>query len=135
MAGLRLLMVFAWCGALCLVLGCGEKGPQRYEVSGTATFDGAPIEKGDISFEPTDKSQAPDGGVIENGKFKFAAQAGSKLVQIRASRPLPPERQDNPEMGLLYEDYIPAQFNSSTTLKAEVTATGPNTFTFDLKSK
>ncbi len=130
----RLAAALLVTGMVCMSSGCGDEGPQRFEVSGTATFDGAPIENGDISFEPTDKSQAPEGGVIENGKFKFPAQAGTKVVQIRASRPLPAERQDNPEMGLLYEDYIPAQFNSSTALKAEVTPAGPNTFTFDLKS-
>lgn len=120
---------------LSLISGCGDNGPQRYAVSGTATFDGQPIERGEISFVPVDSNQSPEGGVIENGKFQFQSLAGAKSVQIRGSRALPPERQDNPEMGLLYEDYIPAQFNASTTLQAEVTPSGANTFTFELKSK
>lgn len=119
---------------VCLLGGCGESGPRRYDISGTASFDGVPIEKGEISFVPSDPSMPPEGGAIENGQFRFQALAGPKTVQIRGSRPLPPERQDNPEMGLLYEDFIPATFNTSSTLQAEVTSSGGNTFTFDLKS-
>lgn len=129
------LVVVLLVGVLLPVAGCRDQGPQRYEVSGTASFDGVPIERGEISFAPVDLQQSPDGGVIENGKFKFQALAGAKTVRIRASRALPAERQDNPEMGLLYEDYIPAQFNSSSTLTANVTSSGANVFTFDLKSE
>ena len=118
----------------CLVLaGCGSDKP-RYEVTGTVTFNGAPIETGSISFVPSDPAQPPDAGPIENGRYRVKASPGSKRVQVRASRPLPADRQDpKSEMGLLYEDYIPAQFNTASKLTAEVTAAGPNKFSFDLK--
>ncbi|HTN76542.1 MAG TPA: hypothetical protein VL096_14885 [Pirellulaceae bacterium] len=135
MIRLRMPLWLMICFVACLLSGCGEKGPKLYDISGTASYDGVPIEKGEISFVPADATQSPDGAAIENGKFQLKAQAGPKTVQIRGSRPLPKERQDNPQMGLLYEDYIPAQFNSSSTLKEEVKASGGNNFTFDLKSK
>jgi hypothetical protein len=115
--------------------GCESEAP-RYEVTGTVTFEGAPIEEGSISFVPEEKGLSPDAGRIEKGRYSIEVRPGRKQVQIRASRPLPPERQDpHSEMGPLYEDYIPAQYNSQTTLSAEVTADGKNEFSFDLKQE
>jgi hypothetical protein len=113
--------------------GCG--GRETFDVTGKVTFDGVAVEKGEISFIPTDGPAAADGGVIENGTFAFAAKPGTKRVEIRASRPLPPEKQTNPEMGLMYDDYIPAMYNRESTLTAEVSADGERTYSFDLKSK
>ena len=119
--------------ATCCISGCGGGGIPRYEVSGKVTFNGTPVEKGEISFVPDKPGMAPDGGVIEKGEFRFAATEGKKTVQIRASRPIPGQRPGNSDMGPLYEDYIPAQFNRQSKLTAEVTAGGENEFTFDLK--
>jgi hypothetical protein len=131
--GVRLTLVLLLC-VVGLVAGCGgDKGPKKYDVSGMASFDGVPIEKGSISFVPRDTTKAPEGGTIENGKFKFQALPGAQTVEIRGSRPA--AVQDEPLMGTKYEDFVPAQFNSSSYLKAEVTTSGPNTFTFDLKTQ
>jgi hypothetical protein len=112
-------------------IGCG--GRETLEVSGGVTFDGKPVERGEISFVPT-AGGAPDGGVIEQGKFQFQARPGSKRVEIRGSRPVPPARQSNSEMGPMYEDYIPARYNDQSTLTADVTADGDRHFQFDLRS-
>jgi hypothetical protein len=112
----------------------GCDGRDTLDVSGKVTFDGAPVEKGEISFLPVEGGGA-DGGVIENGTFAFAAKPGSKRVEIRASRPLTAGKQTNPEMGLMYDDYIPAMYNRESTLTAEVSADGERTYSFDLKSK
>lgn len=117
---------------VCIFVGCG--GSDTLPVSGTVTFDGVAVGRGEISFVPTDGT-AVAGGVIENGQFAFEAKPGSKRVEIRASRPLPPERQSNPEMGTLYEDYLPARFNRESTLAAEVTAEGERVYAFALTSK
>jgi hypothetical protein len=119
--------------ALLLTAGCG--GEPRYEVSGTVTFDGVAVERGEISFDPVDPGRAPEGGPIEGGRFAVEMTAGKKIVRIRGSRKLPPERQDNPEMGPLYEDYIPAAHNTESTRQVEITPGGDNEFTFDLTSK
>ncbi len=62
--------------ALGLVLasaaGCGERGPERFRVSGTVTHAGRPVQLGRIVFEP-DTSRGNDGpqgfAPIENGRF------------------------------------------------------------------
>jgi hypothetical protein len=126
-ATIVLLVALLVCGA------CGCSGSDTLEVTGTVTFDGTPVEKGEVSFIPVDGGAA-DGGLIENGKFAFQAKPGSKRVEIRASRPLPPEKQTNPEMGLMYDDFIPARYNRDSTLTAEVSSDGEKDFAFDLTS-
>ena len=56
-----------------LLLGCsGEDGPQRYRVSGTVTFKGAPVPIGVIQFPP-DATQGNSGppafADIKDGKY------------------------------------------------------------------
>jgi len=57
---------------LAAVAGCGERGPERFRVSGTVTHAGRPVQLGRIVFEP-DTSRGNDGpqgfAPIENGRF------------------------------------------------------------------
>jgi hypothetical protein len=118
---------------LLTAVGCGGGGKAAYPVSGTVTFDGQAVEEGDILFVPVPLSSAVEGGKIEGGTFKFQATAGKKRVEIRASRPDP--KLKNPMGKPTPVDYIPAKFNSESTLSADVEAKGTNEFKFDLKSK
>jgi hypothetical protein len=127
-SGLTLVGWFIACAAI----GCSSDN--RLDVSGTATFDGVAVERGEISFIPREGG-SPDGGVIEQGKFQFAAKPGEKRVEIRASRPVPTERQSNPEMGLMYEDYIPARYNTATTLTATVSPDGERVYEFTMSTQ
>lgn len=52
-----------------LALGCGGKGST---VTGTVTFNGQPLEKGYITFTPTEGKGAPVGGEIVKGKYTAA---------------------------------------------------------------
>lgn len=119
--------------ALTIVLaaGCGDG---TYPVRGTVTFDGQPVPEGTISFVPDDPALAPDAGPIEDGRFNVFVKPGPKRVEIRASRPVQFPDPNDPDAAALREDYIPARYNSSTELTAEVTAGGGNEFTFDLHS-
>ena len=112
----------------CLI-GCGDDGIQ---ISGQVTFEGEAVEQGTISFIDTGSTAPPDAAVIANGSYSLQTSPGNKRVEIRASRPLPPERQTNPEMGLVYDDYIPAAFNRESTLTANVTPDGEREFDFHL---
>ena len=54
------------------VLGCGDDTGlgQRYPVSGTVTYNGKPVEKGQISFIATDKNKQRDAnGFIQDGSY------------------------------------------------------------------
>ena len=122
-------------GALFLP-GCSRKTP-TYPVSGTVTIDGKPIPDGSISFLDPQNALGPDGGTIKDGKYEFKAKPGLKKVEIRASRvgKYPPG-----QAGAMGEaegpiEYIPERYRKNTELKAEVTATGPNQFEFQLKSE
>jgi len=59
---------------LLAVFGCGDDTGlgQRYPVYGTVTYKGQPVEKGQISFIPTDASKGrAANGFIENGSYKL----------------------------------------------------------------
>lgn len=134
---MHLARISGWLGwigmGLLVAAGCGQKGPQTYPVSGAVTFDGQPIPEGRISFTPEDGKAAPDTGPIQNGKFQFRAKAGRHRVEIVADRST---GKIDPVMGMApRECYIPACYNSQSTLRAEVTSQGPNQFTFELKSQ
>jgi hypothetical protein len=117
---------------LLCAFGCGAGGPSKYRVTGTVTFDGQPVDGGEIIFVPVDKGIAPDAGRIENGGYDLLVKAGKKRVEIRASRPVLGGK-PNP-MGPVYEDYIPAKYSAHSTLAADVKAEGANHFDYELKS-
>ena len=115
-----------------LAFGCGAGSPAMYRVTGSVTFDGRPVENGEIIFVPFDKSLAPDAGNIDHGTYDLLVKAGKKRVEIRASRPLVGKK-PNP-MGPVYQDYIPEKYNARTTLEADVKSEGANRFDYELKS-
>jgi hypothetical protein len=112
--------------------GCGPGSPAMYRVSGSVTFDGGPVENGEIIFVPFDKRVAPDAGNIDHGTYDLLVKAGKKRVEIRASRPVVGKK-PNP-MGPVYQDYLPEKYNARTTLEADVKPEGANRFDYELKS-
>ncbi|WP_146119377.1 hypothetical protein [Blastopirellula marina] len=126
--------------ALAIVsVGCGPTGPQRYPVSGTVTFDGTPVEEGEVIFYSTEPGGHPDAGHIADGKFAFDSLPGLKRVEITATRegsPLKMKTGIEPgEMVPKVEQYLPARFNRETELEATVDPSGSNDFKFALDSK
>ena len=118
--------------AILFAFGCGAGSPAMCRVSGSVTFDGTPVENGEIIFVPLDKGFAPDAGKIDNGTYDVLVKAGNKRVEIRASRPVVGKK-PNP-MGPVYQDYIPDKYNARTTLQADVKPEGANRFDYELKS-
>lgn len=126
------LWLFSLAGLALSLAGCGAGGPKTYTVTGIVSFDGQPVEDGEILFIPAEKHFGPDAGKIVNGAFRFAAKAGVKRVEIRAARDVPGKRTP---MGPVREDYIPAGYNSQSQLTATVDPVGKNHFEFPLLSK
>jgi hypothetical protein len=121
---------------VCTIFGCGGEGAGTYVVTGDVTFDGEPVKDGDIILEPVEPGKAPDAGKIKDGKFEFRATPGKKKVKIQASRM---QKYPAGQKGAMGEtegpvDYIPERYNTSTELQEDVTTSGPNKFTFVLKS-
>jgi hypothetical protein len=116
--------------SLLMIAGCGPSGPKTYEVTGTVTYDGKPVEKGEIIFHATDGKGSADVGQIVDGKYTLQATDGPKRVEITATRE---SSKPAPDGLPNYESYIPKQYNNESTLTAEVKPSGENTFSFDLK--
>jgi hypothetical protein len=119
------------CSILLIDGGCRKK--ETYRVSGKVTFNGAAVSNGEIQLLPADQNAAPAAGQIENGQYHLQAKPGPKRVSIRAARKI--EQKIPGSLGAPYQDYIPAQFNSESTLTAEVQANDENHLDFDLKTE
>ena len=120
--------------AVVFLCSCGPSDPLLYTISGTVSFDGQPVEKGTIVFEPVDSVPGNGaGGEIHNGVFTLQSRQGKKRVSIRATRPIPGKRNDVMKVPAI-QQYIPPQYNSKTTLTAEVLPEGENHFEFNLVS-
>lgn len=124
-----------------ILTGCGgaSDAPVTYPVSGKVTLDGEPLAEGNIIFRDAADKVASAAGKIENGEFSFEAVAGKKAVVITATREVPGKTvvggaPDEPPVPAI-EQYLPPTYNEKTTLEADVSASGANEFTFELKSK
>lgn len=115
---------------LLLCMGCQEAGPTTYPVSGKVSWNNAPLPEGVISFEPINGSTAPGGGKIVGGAYSIRAGAGKCRVRILATRPKP---EVDKTMGMApVEQYLPAKYNSESTLEFEVRPTNDNRQDFEL---
>lgn len=118
--------------------GCGsvDEGPAKYQVSGVISFDGKPVEEGQILFIPEADNSQRQAGVIKNGKYSCECTAGKKKVEIIAYRFDESKQEPDPaEPGKTVParvQYIPKKYNQQTTLTAEVSAGGNNQYSFEL---
>jgi hypothetical protein len=111
-----------------IITGCS--GSELVEVAGTVTWEGKPVETGEIIFHPVDTSVTPSAGRIRGGAFSFMAKPGKKRVDIQAVRKT---GQRDPKEGFeITELYIPERYNSETELEVDVTHDGDNHFEFAL---
>lgn len=123
--------------SLLLAAGCGRS----VNIEGEVTFDGQPVESGSISFEPADGQGPTAGGAIEGGRYAVSGQSGGKkVVRIRATRKTGRQIETGPpappgHMVDEVESYIPAKYNSQSTLTCEVAAGGASRHDFALTSK
>ncbi|OWK37556.1 hypothetical protein FRUB_06676 [Fimbriiglobus ruber] len=116
----------------CAASGCGPSGPKMVPVSGEVTFNGKPVETGDILFMPAEGHAAPEGGRIVNGRYECTCVPGKKRVEVRATREIPGTSDSMRGGRPRVEDYVPRQFNVDTTLTADVPAAGSNSINFPL---
>jgi hypothetical protein len=114
--------------------GCSS-GSGKYDVSGNVTFNGQPIPKGHIVFQPADNSSAPVGAPIQDGAYRLKAPAGKMRVEVHADREKVGAKVNSAMGAVDREDYIPPRYNAQTVLSAEVTAGGENQFNFPLTVK
>lgn len=121
--------------ATLLTVGCGSDGPDRFPLSGSVTFQGAPVAQGSIRFVPENKDQQQEGAVIKDGKYSAMLTAGKKQVVIEAFKPREvdpnvPKRPGGVPLGGAIDTvmYIPEMYNTKTTLTVDA---GPDSSTQD----
>ncbi|MCS7306377.1 MAG: hypothetical protein NZ602_14875 [Thermoguttaceae bacterium] len=116
-----------WLVGLALLSGCGSS---LVVVEGQVTWDGKPVEEGNIVFEPADGQGPTAGGKIQNGQYRLAGpsavQPGDKIVRITGTRKTGRKVEAGPPVappGTLVEEiesYIPAQYNSQSKLRCTI---------------
>ena len=138
--GSRLLTVVLF-GMLTVAVtsaGCGKSNPLgRKPVAGTVTVDAKPIEYGSISFSPEARSGTASGALIVNGAYAISAEKGlppgKYLVRISASKPQPGAPTEGPSPPGI--QLVAPQYNSRSTLTAEVAADTDAVFDFQTTSR
>jgi hypothetical protein len=138
------------------VVGCSKSdAPDYANVSGTVTYNGKPIEKGQITFS-TD-GRPPSVIEIVDGKFAGQAMIGSNRVAVAAFRKAAKERKvpdsakkqyeayramnkgggggTSEVFDPLMEDYIPDEWGKESKQVRVVEAGGANNFQIDIKGK
>ena len=116
-----------------LLIGCGSDGPTTYEVSGTVTFEGTPVEEGEIIFRSADGVTGSWAGKIIAGKYTIQSTNGQKSVSITAYEKTDSDfKAESGEDAKIVTMYIPEKYNKKTELTAEITSE-TNEYDFDLK--
>jgi hypothetical protein len=124
--------------------GCAQEGRAlpREVVSGTVAFEGQPLKKGTIQFQPASQVDgALAVGTITDGRFEIPVVAGPSPGKYGvaiyseddlAPAPAPGEMPGPPMPRKKAAVPIPPRYNAKTELTAEVKAGGPNVYTFNL---
>ena len=133
---LRNLLLLTVALGFCVGCGGGVDRKDGLRVSGTVTFDGAPLPSGRIMFRQTTGEQQAFSGEITDGAYVIQTAPGDMRVEIVASRPVPGKFDNSngtPEP--VGEMYIPAKYNAESELTALVKADGENQFPFELSAQ
>lgn len=125
---------------LLAIVGCGS-GSGRDSMEGTVTFDGQPVEKAVISFEPLPGTKSPTAGAeVVDGKFVIPTDSGTFAgrfrVKITASRPTG-RKIRHPIWNNMVdetEQYLPSRYNTNSELEVNVERGAVNHFDFSLVS-
>ena len=122
-----------------LIAGCaGGDGLPREPISGVVTLGGEPLAAGSIQFIPADLTKGtPASGEIQGGKFVIPPERGPVPGEYRvvisggASAPVPVDEAPGASPSPT-PDPVPAKYNISSTLVAEIKAGGSNTLEYAL---
>lgn len=123
MRGSRFGAAGAFFAAVVLVVGCAGDGDFG-DVSGTVSYDGIPIEDGQVKFTPADGKGSTGGGTIKGGKYSAAkVPIGNMKVYISGSKVVGEKKlyntPDSP-VGKITAELLPAKYNDKSDLTFEV---------------
>jgi len=141
-AGARTLALAVGLAGLLLVAGCSSKGTAG--LMGDVSYDGKPLPEGTIVFTPVDGATGPStGGNIKDGHYDVPAEKGALpgasykveiTSQAKTGKTIPNIMQPGGPPMELTEQFLPAVYNTQSTLRVKV-APGTNRFDFHLEKK
>jgi hypothetical protein len=121
--------------------GCGGDARTR-TVTGTVTYAGEPVEKGDIIFIPVDGTPGPStGGDIEQGAYTVPAKKGPRAggvyrveitSMVKSGRTIPNPIDPKGQPGDVYKNTIPVTYNSQSVLRVTIEDKAESRHDFDL---
>lgn len=122
----RWLPIVVALAAVIDLAGCSSR-PTTVVVSGTVTYEGRPLENGEIRFLPQAGTAAPtNGSRVVNGRYAVVARGGllpgTYRVEIESratagNEPAMPEAGEGPPRPPVR---IPVRYNSESTLEVEI---------------
>ena len=126
-----------------LLVGCGGDSLGRRAISGTVTFDGAPLAEGNIGFQPIEGGITSGGTSIAAGKYALTRDSGLPVgkyrVTVNAAKPgtggTPPEGAMPGDPLPVPVEMIPPEWNVNSQQTIEVKESGPYEFNFDIVTK
>ena len=113
--------------ALMLCLG-GCQGNGLTEVTGTVSYDGQPIKKGNISFWPSDGNGPTAAAIITDGRFAANVAPGKKLVRIEGFKVAGQQHYMNDPGAPLVDvqtQFLPECYNAKTEITCEIVPRNP----------
>jgi hypothetical protein len=143
-----LLTRFGLCTLLALfVTGCSSDGGRdagTVAVSGTVKYNGQPVDGATVTFANAAQSGAPGAGVTgADGTYTFRAKPGSYSVMVSKQSVAANTQPASMEQAVAEaakaaeepKNQLPAIYSNTveSPLKAEVKASGTNSFDFELK--
>jgi len=130
-------------GFMALWIGCTPGYGGRKEIKGTVKLKGQPVDDGIINFFPASGDQATKSGaqIIKGdykipaefgllpGKYRVSITAGDGRTKADASPDQPPGPTG---ANIVSKDRIPKEYNIESKVDVDVTANGPNVFSYDI---
>lgn len=110
----------AICSLVLFIAGCGGDG--LVNIDGRVAYDGKPIERGTITFFPSDGVGPSAAALIADGEYHVRIASGQKKVQIESLRVVGHHRMMGPTSAMLedLEQMLPAKYNTKSELHLEV---------------
>ncbi|QDV59109.1 carboxypeptidase regulatory-like domain-containing protein [Rosistilla oblonga] len=125
-----------------MISGCGPDTGGRVGVTGTVTFQGQPLDSGNIQFDAVDGS-GMTGAAITDGKYSVPAETGvipgEYTVRVSkagddaaAPKPVAGEAPGDPGAFSPREEMIPEEYNLQSKLTTQLTADKANVYDVDI---
>src|SRR5262245_3535921 len=121
--------------AILAFVGCGSDGAARFTVTGKVTFQGQPVEEGQITFEDPAAGQVNSGQLGSGGTYSVELPTGDYRVSVSPPLVEMPGTRDSPgDLVPKSVKNIPKKYRvpESAGLAAKVSSSA-RSFDFDLK--